>query len=257
LPSHADLESELTRLVDQGELLYYAMVKDLGVGGDTAQAQLRQMKLPLFKVEYDEWYSVAMRVVAQVLPDRLDDFVLQYKDPKRKEVTYLTYTISDYMLGLQTKRGLSVVANAEAAVPKMERQNGILRAAKAALSSFLVDLTEVLQADMFDSELDAAADLAKRGFVRGGGAIAGVVLEKHLAHVAAQHGFTSRKKHPTIADFNDFLKGSGVIDTSKWRFIQHLGDLRNLCDHPKERDPTKDDVAELVEGVQKVIKTVA
>ena len=70
------------------------------------------------------------------------------------------------------------------------------------------------------------------------------------------HGHKSRKKHPCISDYYQLLKENDIIDTPKWRFIQHLGDLRNLCDHKKDREPTKDDVIELVEGVEKVIKTV-
>ena len=70
------------------------------------------------------------------------------------------------------------------------------------------------------------------------------------------HALKSRKSHPTTADFNDLLKENGIIDTPKWRSIQHLSDLRNLCDHNKGREPTKDEVFELVSGVEKTIKTV-
>ena len=55
---------------------------------------------------------------------------------------------------------------------------------------------------------------------------------------------------------NDALKEGGVIDIPQWRFIQRLGDLRNLCDHNKDREPTKDEVAELIDGVDKLTKTV-
>jgi hypothetical protein len=43
--------------------------------------------------------------------------------------------------------------------------------------------------------------------------------------------------------------------TSRWRFIQHLADITNLCDHNKEREPTEEEVQELIEGVSKVVKT--
>ena len=259
MPTISDLEAELDRLVNKGLLLYYAMVRDLGLLTPKLQKVLKdgETDLPDFGLEYDSWYSVALRVVAQVLPDRLDDFVLQYKDTRRKEISYVTYGISDYLLGLQTSLAGKIIADRKSALAKMERQNAILTSAQAAFKSSLVDLTQVLQADLFDSELEAAAALAKGGFVRGGGAIAGVVLERHLSHVADSHRLTLRKKHPTIGDLNQLLKDHQIIDTPKWRFIQHLGDLRNLCDHNKDREPTKDDVAELVEGVSKIIKTVS
>jgi len=46
------------------------------------------------------------------------------------------------------------------------------------------------------------------------------------------------------------------IETPTWRFIQHLSDLRNLCDHNKDREPTKDEVNELIVGVTKITKTL-
>jgi hypothetical protein len=82
------------------------------------------------------------------------------------------------------------------------------------------------------------------------------VLEKHLGQVCEQHGLKSRRFHPSIADFYQLLKEGEIIDTPKWRFIQHLGASRNLCDHGKDREPTREDVLELVEGTEKVIKTV-
>lgn len=37
--------------------------------------------------------------------------------------------------------------------------------------------------------------------------------------------------------------------------IQHLGDIRNLCDHNKDREPTKEEVEELINGIDQIIKT--
>jgi hypothetical protein len=195
-------------------------------------------------------------VVKQIIPDRTEDFVKQYKNEKRKDIDSLTYCISDYLIGITTRRHGDVVADRSAAIPKMHTQVSILKSAEKRFESALFDIQEVVQADLFDSELGAAGELAKNGFLRAGGAVAGVVLEKHLGHVCKQHGLKSKKTRPSIADFYQLLKEAAVIDTPKWRFIQHLTDLRNLCDHAKEREPTKEDVLELVEGVGKVIKTV-
>jgi hypothetical protein len=214
------------------------------------------VKLPTFAVEYDTWYSEALRVVKQLIPDRTNDFVNQYKNEKRKEIDFLSYGISDYLLGLETKRGDRVIADQNAAIPKMQLQNTILKSAEKRFESALFDIQEVVQADLFDSELEAARELAKNGFFRPGGAVAGVVLERHLGHVCENHGLKSRKAHPSIADYYQLLKEAEIIDVPKWRFIQHLGDIRNQCDHGKDREPTKEDVIDLVEGVEKVIKTV-
>jgi hypothetical protein len=47
-----------------------------------------------------------------------------------------------------------------------------------------------------------------------------------------------------------------VIDVPQWRFISLLGDLRNLCSHNKDKEPTEQQVADLVDGTDKVLKTV-
>ena len=55
---------------------------------------------------------------------------------------------------------------------------------------------------------------------------------------------------------NDLLKKEKVIDLPKYRNIQLLADWRNLCDHKRKPEPTKEKVSELIEGVEKIIKTL-
>ena len=196
-----------------------------------------------------------MQVVRQVLPDRLSDFVKQYRYENRKRTDFLTYGISDYMVGHISWLGSQKV-DGKAVFPKFDQQLNILKSAQARLESSLFDMLEILQADLFDNELDTATELNKKGFIRGAGAVAGVVLERHLGHVCSKHNLKTRKKAPTINDFNQMLKDGNVIDTSMWRFIQRLGDLRNLCDHSGNREPSKEDVTDLISGVTKVIKTL-
>jgi len=58
------------------------------------------------------------------------------------------------------------------------------------------------------------------------------------------------------SDYNDVLKNAGVIDVPTWRQIQYLGDIRNLCDPHKEREPTQQEVEELIKRVEKITKTL-
>lgn len=209
-----------------------------------------------FKLYYEKWYSEALEVVRQILPNRLDDFKNLYKINKRKELNYSTYTVSDYMIGVVAKRLGDIVVDGKAAVPKFQQQFLILQSAQKRFESSLFDMRQIVQADIFDSELDSARELLKKGFKRGAGAIAGVVLEKHLGHVCENHKIRVVKKNPAINDYNELLKKNDIIETPIWRFIQHLGDLRNLCDHDKKREPTKTEVSELIDGVAKITKTI-
>ncbi|MGB7598185.1 MAG: hypothetical protein WBM09_11540, partial [Gallionella sp.] len=135
-------------------------------------------------------------------------------------------------------------------------QLSILEAVNSRFGSSLHDIKQLVQADLFDSEMEAARELKESGFLRAAGAVAGVVLEKHLGQVAANHNAITRKQNPTISEFNDLLKGAGVLDVPAWRNIQRLGDLRNLCDHNKHRDPTVEEIDELLNGTEKITKTL-
>ena len=209
--------------------------------------------------KYQSWYTESYAVIKQILPDRLTEFEQLYKgDGRRKEVNFSTYNIQDWLNGDRagTFRREKRFDDDGAVCMRILSQVNILKSVEARFDSLLFDIQQLMQADLFDSELDAAKELAGRGFLRAAGAVAGVVLEKHLGQVGENHGIRTRKKNPTIGDFNDLLKDGGVLDVPSWRQIQRLGDIRNLCDHSREREPTKDEVAELISGVEKLTKTL-
>lgn len=259
-------KSDLEALVKRGQMLQMAMQHECH-GEEFEKAVKRQLKtkaaeylkgLPNFKKDYQRWYTEAQAVIRQVIPDRLDDFIRHYEKPRtRKSISYENYRIEDYLQSLQVTRwGEEVVVDSKAAIPQFDQQIAILEAALARFESSLLDIRQVLQADLFDSELNAAEHLAKFKFFRASGALAGVVLERHLSQVCADHKITMSKKNPTIADFNESLKLADVVDLPQWRFIQHLADIRNLCDHAKKPDPSAEQIDDLLAGVGKVIKTV-
>ena len=131
----------------------------------------------------------------------------------------------------------------------------ILKSLESRIDSILQDVKGHLMADIQDAELKVADQLRKVS-LRAAGTLAGVVLEGHLQRVIQNHNITIRKKSPTIADLNDPLKSAGVYDNPTWRKIQLLADIRNLCSHKKEREPTDDEIVELITGVNTVIKSI-
>src|ERR1700730_9876215 len=134
------------------------------------------------------WYSEALACVSQLLPNRREDFTMYYKPLKtRKSLDAENYTVSDYLRGLSANRGLEEVVGLAAALQPFEQQLKIVEALKQRFESSLFDIRALIQADLFDNELDAAAELNKKGFHRGAGAMAGVVLEEHLTTICAQH----------------------------------------------------------------------
>jgi hypothetical protein len=217
-------------------------------------------ELPSFKNGYQRWYSESLVLIRQLLPDRIEDFVRHYQIPKgRKDITSDNYRIEDCLQGLSVIRGYDKekVVGLEAAVPHFAQQLAIVEAAQARFSSSLFEMRQLMQADFLDSEMAAAEELAKHKYVRASGALAGVAIEKHLAQVCADHNIPISKKNPNISDFNEALRSNGVIDVPQWRFVQHLADIRNLCDHGRKPEPTPEQVTDLLAGVKKIIKTVS
>lgn len=249
---------DLDRLTNTGNILLLAMslainpkrVTELGLSEKAVKA------LPNIQHEYQKWYSESLACIAQLLPARAQDFINHYKPEKtRKDITYANYTISDYLRGLSVTFGPNKVVGPDAAISPLQQQVQMVTAARQRLESSLFDIRALVQADLFDNELDAAEELNRKGYQRGAGAIAGVVLEAHLAEVCNQHRI-SIPKNPHISELNDILKKNNVLDVPNWRFIQHLADLRNVCDHKKSKDPTNDQIHELIEGVRKIVKTI-
>ena len=209
---------------------------------------------------FQNWYTESCALIKQILPDRLLEFEQLYKgDSRRKEINSSTYNIQDWLNGVRAganSLGEKAFNDFAGVVMRFQTQLAILRSLGRRFDSSLFDIRQLVQADIFDSELDAAKELKGRGFLRAAGAVAGVVLEKHLGQVADSHNIKTRKKDPTIGDFNDLLKNKGVLDTPSWRQIQRLGDVRNYCDHNKGREPTSEEVGELIDGVEKCTKTL-
>lgn len=259
--------TDLERLIKTGDNLLLAMryavhseafLKYLIKQSNEKKAENFVNKLPDFENTYQSWYSETLALIKQLLPDRSADFVKYYEKPRtRKEILASNYVIEDYLQGVTVTRGYekTLVVGPGSAIPQFQQQLNILKAVEGRFESTLFDIRQLVQADLFDSELATAKELLKHKFSRAAGALAGVVLEKHLAQVITDHKLAI-KKNPAINDLNEVLKNNNVIDTAQWRFIQHLGDIRNLCSHNKDKEPTIQDGEDLIAGVDKIIKTV-
>ena len=209
-----------------------------------------------FGIIYQMWYSRASKVVELLGQERLEEFTSYYRiDSKQKTLDAGNYKIQDYVMNI-VPGGHSIFLNTHSVTRRrIINQLQILSSLESRIDSVLQDVQGHLLADIQDSELKVADQLRKVS-LRAVGALAGVILEGHLQRVIQNHNITIRKKTPTIADLNDPLKSAGVYDNPTWRKIQLLADIRNLCSHKKGREPTDDEVVELISGVNTVIKSI-
>ena len=240
------IKEEIKALITQGKKLNIALGA-VGNGHDD-----ENKNLDYFLQNYELWYTKAQTVIKQLSPDRLNDFNLLYYNPKRKNIDFTTYCIAD---ALKTITHVNRKYGPWTATFNLTQQVMMLSACLERFDSKVYDIQTILQADIFDSEVESARHLLKMGFMRAAGAICGVIVEKHFADVAQNHKIKISKRYPTIADYNDAFKDN-VYDTLEWRRIQRLADIRNLCDHKKEREPTQEDVCELINGTDRIIKTI-
>lgn len=110
--------------------------------------------------------------------------------------------------------------------------------------------------DEVGASLAEARDHLAVGRARAAGCVAGVELERRLKELCLDRSAVVRDKLPTIADYNDALKGAQVYPQATWRRIQHLTDLRNRCAHVLDLEPTDEDARELVDGIEAVLRAL-
>lgn len=187
---------------------------------------------------YQQWYSSARAILARNQPDRLDEFDGLYASVK--QLLASRYVTKSQEFGL---------------LDKINAQFDILAAVPSHLRFSLYDIELEAYSVLMDDELEAARHLLSKGFLRSAGVLAGVMLERHLKNILRKHTPPIKyRKNATLSSINDLCKDS-VYDLVTWRKVQHLTDLRNLCAHDKTREPTKEEVSELVGGVSAILKT--
>ena len=210
-----------------------------------------------FHLSYQKWYSSTLKVIQILAPDRYIEFKSFYEiDSKRKSLGYGTYVIQDYLKGVAPgSYDLRHFDTVEQTIRNVYNQYAILQSLENRIDNKLNNIEATLLIDLQSDELEKAKELIKVN-IRASGVIAGVVLEGYLKSVCLKHELKILKTKSTLARYNDLLKENEVYDLTIWRKISYLGDIRNLCAHKKERDPNKEEVIELIDGVNWATKNI-
>jgi hypothetical protein len=237
-------EEELTRLLDQQKQILKSLedIKDIIE----------------FRTVYQRWDTQSLKIVQTLAPDKYDEFVNYYlNNPNRK---LLDSSIQDYIRAMgEARDGYTdelPFDPQELARLKFLNQLQVLDELAYRLDTVMADVEARLFAELQDKELEAAKALLQVS-VRAAGALAGVVLLRHLQRMAANHMVTVPKPETTVRDLNDPLKQANAYDFSTWRKIQLLGDLHNLCSEQRNGAPTKAQIEDLILGVNSIIQSVA
>lgn len=251
------IEEEINLLAKQGIDLFLSVLMEDEEGlRELKRKKIDTKSLPNFKLDYQDWYTKAYRLIQKVARYRADDFINLYKIDNVKNPRFSNYNIANALLGQVWSQGSTIVAKPSSVAPKVRMQAEIVGSLKSLLNDYFYNLEIELESNIFDSELDSAYELLKKKFFRPSGVISGVVLEKHLKNVCDNHCVQITKKDPGISDFIEKLKENKVIDVPTWRKIQALGDIRNICAHNKGVEPTEQQVKDLLDGTKSIITTL-
>ncbi len=226
------LKDELKRVVEQGK----GLINTLDSTNESS-----------FK--YQEWYVPASNIVQRFLPDRIGEFNRYYESPNSEPNVY---TIKDYMDDISSRISINILR--EKANKSLRNQVAILKSIETNIDSYIFNLDAEIYYEYQEDELEAAKTVFKVN-IRAAGALCGVVIEKHLKRLLGE-GVSKIKGHPTIQSLAQQLKQDSVIDILALKNLEYLASIRNLCDHQKDRDPTKEEVQALIDGAERVIKTI-
>jgi hypothetical protein len=238
------------------------ILKELGVLQKRGSELLLEKGKPVdhmdLNMRYEPWYTKCLATISVVIPERLDDFRQAYKADKRREINAETYRIHDFIQGVQMSNayGVPLFDHAINYTARLLSQLAILQAAVHIAPSVLRDMRSVLRAELYDDDLAAAYQLLAANHLRPAGVMCGVVLESHMRDIGQRRQVTFKKKNPGISDMNDDLRNANVYDVPAWRLIQRLSDIRNICAHKKEREPTQSEIDDLLSGTNKCLKEI-
>jgi len=134
----------------------------------------------------------------------------------------------------------------------MKRVKAVFFAAKEDFEGgYLISVKNLVQAEVFDSELEQASELLSAGYASAAAVVAGVVLETTLRNLCNEKGITLGKLDKMNAD----LAKSGVYNALVQKRITALAGIRNSAAHGKVSEFSREDVVSMISEVEKFVST--
>lgn len=107
----------------------------------------------------------------------------------------------------------------------------------------------LVQAEVFDSELEQAKELHQAGFKSAAGVIAGIVLETSLRELCDRSGIS----HAKLDKMNADLAKAGVYNVLLQKRITALAGIRNAAAHGEPEKFGDQDVGDMIRDVERFI----
>lgn len=114
---------------------------------------------------------------------------------------------------------------------------------------FLTSTKNLIQAEIFDSELEQAKELLSSGYKGPAAVVAGVVLETTLKDLCDRESIP----HGKMDTMNSALTKAGVYNKLQQKRITALADIRNSAAHGDWTSFTDQDVSEMIRDVSRFL----
>lgn len=196
---------------------------------------------------YHDWYSASLALVEGNMPARLNEMLAQHEGVKgaKDGPTPITHLLQGGRITFDQQIRIA---------SRILHMKSVVGSIAAYMRARLYDVELVVAQAYIRDELSEAGVLLKGGFVRAAGAVAGVLIERHLKLLCDRHQPSIKyAKTATISTLNDVLRDNSVYDVAQWRKVQWMGDVRNNCDHVRVSEPRKQDVEDLIQEVKKFV----
>lgn len=138
----------------------------------------------------------------------------------------------------------------ESEFSRLKRLRAIFLATKEDFEGgYLVSYRNLIQAEVFTSELEQAEELLKSGYATAAAVIAGVVLETTLRDLCSAHEL----EHGSLNKMNDDLAKAGAYNSNQKKRITALAAIRNSAAHGKPEEFTTADVKGMIDDIERFI----
>ncbi|NTU44687.1 MAG: DUF4145 domain-containing protein [Chlorobiaceae bacterium] len=132
----------------------------------------------------------------------------------------------------------------------LKRLRAIFLAAKEDYEGgYLKTTRSLIQAEVFDSELEQAKELCQKGYKSPSAVVAGVVLETSLRELCDQAGLS----HGKLDKMNSELTKLGKYNSLQQKRITALADIRNSAAHGKSEEFTEKDVLDMIRDIERFL----
>ena len=129
----------------------------------------------------------------------------------------------------------------------LKRVRAIFNAAKEDFEGgYLTSLKQLVQAEVFESEIEQAEELLKSGYKLAAAVISGVVLETALRDLSANNSLAIGK----LDIMNAQLAKAGVYNKLQQKQITAIADIRNSAAHGKPELFTETDVKNMIRDIE-------